>query len=85
MAKKSSHHLIHFLVLFLIFAIGGVLLFHFQGYPTLKIFISLGTVLAYVVWGIVHHWLEKRLRWEIVLEYILVGALVFGLLYFRFS
>jgi len=83
MTKKSNYH--HFLILFLIFAIGGVLLFHFQGYPTLEIFISLGTVSAYVAWGIIHHWLEKRLRWEIVLEYLLVGALVFSLLYFRFS
>jgi len=37
-------------------------------------------VLFYLIWGIIHHFLEKTLHLKIVVEYILIGATALFLL-----
>lgn len=42
-----------------------------------RLLISALAVLFYVLWGVVHHFLENRLTIEVALEYILIGFLTF--------
>lgn len=73
----SKEHLLHYLILFLILTLGlvGFVVFAFR--PQLQLLVVGLTVGGYVLWGIVHHYIEDRLRWDVVGEYILVGVLVF--------
>jgi len=76
----SKEHLLHYLILFLILTIGlvGFVVFRFQ--PVAQLLVVGLTIAGYVIWGLVHHYIEDRLRWEVVGEYFLVGALVLVML-----
>jgi len=73
---NPKEHLLHYLILFLILNLGlvGFVVFRFQ--PVAQLLVVGLTVAGYIVWGLVHHYIEDRLRWEVVGEYFLVGALV---------
>ena len=74
---NPREHLLHYLVLFLILTAGLVGFVVFQFHPQTQL-LSVGlTVSGYIAWGIIHHHIEDRLRWEIVGEYFLIGILVF--------
>lgn len=77
---NPKEHLLHYLILFLILTAGlvGFVVFSFK--PQLQLLIVGLTVGGYIVWGITHHYIEDRLRWEVVGEYILIGALMFVML-----
>jgi len=72
----SKEHLLHYLILFLILTLGlvGFVVFSFK--PQIQLLTVGLTVAGYVAWGIVHHYIEDRLRWDVVGEYFLVGILV---------
>ncbi len=74
---NSKEHLLHYLILFLILTLGlvGFVVFQFQ--PQTQLLVVGLTVGGYIAWGIIHHYIEDRLRWDVVGEYFLVGALVF--------
>ena len=76
----SKEHLLHYLILFLILTFGlvGFVVFRFQ--PHTQLFIVGLTVAGYIIWGVVHHYIEDRLRWEVIGEYFLIGALVLVML-----
>lgn len=79
---SSKEHLLHYLVLFFIIATGFLFFLHFRFQPRAQFAVIVLVDLAYVSWGLIHHYLEKRFGWEIVAEYLLVGAVVllaFGL------
>ena len=71
-----KNHLLHYLILFLII-LGGLFGAWYFSFNRLARFgvVSL-SVLGYVVWGVSHHLLEKRLSWGVVLEYILLGFVI---------
>ena len=74
---NSKEHLLHYLILFLILTAGlvGFVVFRFR--PQLQFLVVGLTVGGYIGWGITHHYIEDRLRWDAVGEYFLIGALVF--------
>lgn len=72
-----KEHLLHYLILFLILTAGLVGFVVFQFRPQLQLLVVGLTVSGYILWGIIHHHIEDRLRWDVVGEYILIGALVF--------
>jgi len=76
----SKEHLLHYLILFLILTLGlvGFVVFRFQ--PRAQLLVASLTIGGYVLWGVVHHYIEDRLRWEVVGEYFLIGLLVFVML-----
>ena len=76
---NSKEHLLHYLILFLVLTLGlvGFVVFRFQ--PSSQLLIVGLTIGGYVLWGVVHHYIEDRLRWEVVGEYFLIGALVFAM------
>jgi nitric oxide reductase large subunit len=73
----SKEHLLHYLILFLILTLGLVGFVVFRFHPPTQLLIVGLTVAGYIGWGIVHHYIEGRLRWEVVGEYFLISALVF--------
>lgn len=73
---SSKEHFWHYLILFVNvgLGLGGVAYFeHSPNGRFLSVFVS---VLGYVVWGAWHHWLEKRLSWAILSEYLLIALVV---------
>lgn len=73
-------HILHYLVLAFIL-IGGTMTFWFVRPDTfLQLVVGIVTSLSYVLWGIIHHWLQKDLHQKIVVEYILIGVIAVILL-----
>lgn len=86
--KKFLNHLkdevLKHLSEYLFLLTGGVfflfLLSLFQGSRVSQFFVLTFFVLFYLIWGVVHHLIEKTLHFKIVLEYILIGAIAFFIL-----
>jgi len=73
--KRVLKDLPHYLALLGIFAAGLVAFIFFSYDPAFKMAIIISVGVSYVVWGIVHHYLNKDLYLEVVLEYIAVAIL----------
>lgn len=74
---QAGNHLPHYLPLFGIF-IFGVAGFYFFSYDRVfQISIIVAISIAYVIWGIIHHFIHEDLHWKIVMEYM--GVAIIGL------
>ena len=72
--------LIHYLVLACIL-IGGIGAFMYAApNVSLQFDIAVITCVAYVIWGIIHHAMQKDLHQKVVVEYILIAAIAIVLL-----
>lgn len=79
--KQIARDLPHYLTLFgILFAgfIGFTLFSYDKGF---QIAVAVAAASAYVIWGIVHHFLHKDLYLEIVFEYIAVAVLGLTILF----
>lgn len=79
--EDIKKHLGHYLVLLFILTFGGVTFFYFQRFPqaqTVSIFL---TASFYVLWGIVHHYLEGDLHLRVIMEYVAMALLGFLVLW----
>lgn len=86
MTTKSLRHISHYIVL-LIILMAGLIAMIGSGKSTLLHTIILIIISAsYLVWGVIHHFIEKELHIEIVLEYLIFSLLgtvfVLGVLYY---
>lgn len=84
---STREHLWHYLFLLLILLAGFWGFVSFRASPTRQFLSLFGSILGYVLWGIWHHQIEKRLSWAIVSEYLLLALVVLataGLLVFPF-
>lgn len=73
--KHFSKHLPHYLSLIGIF-VAGFIGFWYFGYDKLfQAAVAIAIAVAYVVWGIVHHYIHKDLYLSVVIEYIVVATL----------
>lgn len=80
LAKEFKTHLWQYLFLLTI-SVFFLLLFSLaKGNHLRQFFILTLFVVFYILWGIVHHFLEKTLNLKIVVEYIFIGSLVLFLL-----
>jgi hypothetical protein len=81
--KHTHHYLPLFGILFL--AVTGFWLFSYDTY--FQSFIVIAAAMAYVAWGLVHHYIHKELHPRIVIEYVAIGALgiaaVFSFLFLK--
>lgn len=75
-----KNHIVHFLVLALILGIGAGAFFLVSGSNQMQLFIGIVTSLAYVVWGLLHHALQKDLHPKVVIEYVLISVIAVMLL-----
>lgn len=76
---NQKRHILHYLILFLIFllALAGLAAFKFR--PQMQLLIVGLTALGYILWGLFHAAADNRLRREVVGEYLLIGLLAFVL------
>lgn len=69
---------------YLSFGIAGALfIILFASFSENRLFqflVGTAFIVFYILWGIIHHFLEKDLCFKIVVEYILIGLLAFFLL-----
>lgn len=83
--KHLSKHLPHYLSLVGIFAAGIIGIYFFSYDRDFQMGIVIAMAAAYVVWGIIHHWLHKDLYFSVVVEYLVIAALgvilVFSLIF----
>ncbi len=68
-------HLSHYLALLSLLAFGLFFFLYFSYNRTIQALCVIGLSLAYFLWGMVHHYLEKNLYWKVVVEYFLVALL----------
>ncbi|HLB51704.1 hypothetical protein A3F07_00730 [candidate division WWE3 bacterium RIFCSPHIGHO2_12_FULL_38_15] len=83
--REEEKHLKHYLILVLGIVIFMLFIAYFKYYNNVQILLSAGLSAFYCLWGIIHHAVEGRLSRLIFLEYILIGFLVFLLLFTALS
>lgn len=73
-------HWIHYLTLVAVFLVGLLGFWYFSANRWLRFLIIAAAILFYVSWGIIHHYLERRLNRSIALEYLLLALVILGAL-----
>lgn len=71
---------IHFLVLIAMLTAGILTFIVVRPNTTLQLLVGIITAVAYVLWGLIHHAIQKDLHQKIVVEYLLIGAIAIVLL-----
>jgi hypothetical protein len=85
MIKNIRKHFWHYLVYFIIFCGGLLLLLATRGEANLQALFIIMIGLLYFMWAMVHHYLHHELHSRIVIEYILVVILGVVLALFLFG
>jgi hypothetical protein len=78
---RLSHHFSHYFSLFGILGAGLVAFLIFSYDRTFQISVIAAVSFAYVIWGVIHHYLHKDLYFSVILEYVIVAALGFFIVY----
>jgi len=73
-------HVVHYIVLLAILLVGIGAFFSVAPDRNVQFIIGVLTSVAYALWGIIHHAVQKDLNQRIVIEYILIGAIAIVLL-----
>jgi uncharacterized membrane protein len=77
----EEKHVKHYLLLVVgIFVVAILFVFFKYNLEVQSILAFIGS-LYYILWGIIHHIIERRITKLIALEYILVGVFVFVLIF----
>lgn len=71
----KHRHVIHYGILVAILGIGVAAFYAVRPNTLLQLLAAITTAVSYVLWGIVHHAIEKDLHHRIVIEYMLIGAI----------
>lgn len=74
--KDIKKHANHYLVLLVILDLGAGMFYFLRFNPSYQALVLLSTSIAYVAWGMIHHWLEEDLHLKVILEYLLIALLV---------
>ena len=82
MYKSLKKHFGYYLSLAAILVLGLVLILLTSPNIKLQSFVILLTVFFYVLWGMLHHFINHELTARIMIEYILVGALGISIIFF---
>lgn len=83
--SKKSYKLIEYTMLLFGVVVFAILFWNNRHYHGQQLIVTAAAAVFYVLWGIVHHWMEKRLNLEIVLEYFLIGFFTFLLVLIALS
>ena len=73
--KYFQSHLLHYLILAVLFLMGGLTVILVPSLP-IKWVVIIGLALTYLTWGIWHHYQEHELNKETIFEYLGIIALV---------
>ncbi len=86
MTSKPLRHLTHYIVLLMILMVGLLAMITGGRNSMVHLIILVLISLSYFIWGMVHHFLENNLHFEIVIEYFIFSllglAFVLGVLYY---
>jgi hypothetical protein len=79
--RSITKHLSHYLVLFgvLLAGFAGLILFSYD--KNFQVATALALSSAYIAWGVTHHYLHKDLHLETFIEYLVVAALGFIIIF----
>lgn len=72
--------IIHFCILLAILVIGILTFIYVRPNTAVQLLVGIITASAYVLWGFIHHAIQKDLHQKIVIEYLLIGAIAIILL-----
>lgn len=72
---KKQSEAIHLLILAGILAAGAATFWYATGNTLLQIVVGVILAVSYIAWGIIHHAAHGDLHRNIVIEYVLVGAI----------
>lgn len=76
MKNDALKHIIDYLFLALILAAGLIAILLFKQNLNLQIVSAIIMGVAYILWGVVHHYFEKTLNLVTLLEYVAISTLV---------
>jgi len=82
MFKKINEHVAYYISLILIFALGTFLMSSATPNKQLQMLIFVIMAFFYVIWGVLHHFINHELSSKIVVEYILIGVLGVAIMFF---
>jgi hypothetical protein len=71
---------LHFVILCIILGLGTAFFLYAQGNPLMQFVIGMVTSIAYVLWGLVDHYVHHDLHQKVVVEYLLVGCIAIVIL-----
>lgn len=77
---KTYHGQFHALVLVLILAGGALTFWYASGNTAGQLAVASVMTVTYVCWGIIHHVMKGDLHRNVVIEYVLIGAIAMVLL-----
>ena len=78
--RSHHHNIVQYLLLFSLAIFFLTLLQLATGRRDVQSIIIFSFVVSYIFWGIFHHWHDHSLYFKVVLEYILIGTIIFLLL-----
>lgn len=79
LAVKLHRH--NIIVLVMAATLSLVAVFKLQGFPSLQFSIFSALIVFYLFWAIFYHHIDKSLKFEVMLEYILTALLALVILY----
>ena len=82
MTKKINEHVIYYISLIIIFALGLFLISSVLPNKQLEMLYFVILAVIYVVWGILHHFINHELSSKIVVEYTLIATLGVAVMFF---
>ncbi len=83
--SKNSFKLIEYSILLTGVVVFAFCFWFYHSSNTARLVITGSASIFYILWGVIHHALEKRLTLEIALEYVLIGFLTFLLVLIALS
>lgn len=75
MKRKLNEHNLYYISLFAILAFGLFLILSLSPNKQLQLTVFAIVSVFYVIWGLLHHYMNHELNSKIVVEYILIAAL----------
>ncbi len=69
----------HYLVLFCGLMFFAVMAYFYRLDPSVQFLMFFAATAFYTLWGVIHHYLENRLTWAVVAEYLFFAFIVFFL------
>ncbi len=82
MTKKINEHILYYISLTAIFALGAFLIYSVSSNKQLQMLIFVLMAFFYVVWGVLHHFINHEITSKIVVEYILIATLGVAIMFF---
>ena len=82
MYKKFQKHFLYYLSFSAILLLGLALILLTSPNVKLQSLVILLTVFFYILWGILHHFVNHELTARIMIEYVLIGTLGISVIFF---